>query len=167
MLTSAQRQLPMDNPTAISFPLRRERLRKAALPVRLSCLGDTFPYPLCVISWHIKVASAARLVALIQRWIVLLYKQKGQFSLPFSPREEEKCVRGPSGRGARRLARAGVLDPYIEHGKQALRRKSEVMAVVSRASPVSDYVKQQAGSRVDPHGRNQQLSEQSVRPASA
>ena len=28
-------------------------------------------------------------------------------------------MRGPSGRGARCLARAGVLDPYIEHGKQA------------------------------------------------
>ncbi len=30
-------------------------------------------------------------------------------------------MRGPSGRGARRLARAGVLEPYVEHGKQAQR----------------------------------------------
>ena len=41
--------------------------------------------------------------------------------LHFSPRGEAKCVRGPSGRGARRLARAGVLEQYIEHGKQAQR----------------------------------------------
>ena len=59
-----------------------------------------------------------------------------RLSLHFSPRGEAKCVRGPSGRGARRLARAGVLEPYVEHGKQALRRKSEVMAVVLRASTV-------------------------------
>ena len=39
-------------------------------------------------------------------------------SLHFSPRGEAKWVRGPSGRGARRLARAGVLEPYVEHGKQ-------------------------------------------------
>ena len=31
-------------------------------------------------------------------------------SLPFSPRSEAKCVRGPSGQGASRLARAGVLE---------------------------------------------------------
>ena len=42
-------------------------------------------------------------------------------NLHFSPRGEAKCVRGPSGRGASRLARAGVLEPYIEHGKQAQR----------------------------------------------
>ena len=30
-------------------------------------------------------------------------------------------MRGPSGRGARRLARAGVLEQYVEHGKQAQR----------------------------------------------
>ena len=42
-------------------------------------------------------------------------------SLHFSPRGEAKCVRGPSGRGARRLARTGVLGPYVEHGKQAQR----------------------------------------------
>ncbi len=41
--------------------------------------------------------------------------------LHFSPRGEAKCVRGPSGRGASRLARAGVLEQYIEHGKQAQR----------------------------------------------
>ena len=38
-------------------------------------------------------------------------------SLHFSPRGEAKCVRGPSGRGASRLARAGVLEQYVEHGK--------------------------------------------------
>ncbi len=42
-------------------------------------------------------------------------------SLHVSPRGEAKCVRGPSGRGVRRLARAGVLEPYVEHGKQAQR----------------------------------------------
>ena len=42
-------------------------------------------------------------------------------NLPFSPRGEVKCVRGPSGRGARRLARAGELEQYDEHGKQAQR----------------------------------------------
>ena len=42
-------------------------------------------------------------------------------SLHFSPRGEAKCVRGPSGRGASRLARAGVLEQYVEHGKQAQR----------------------------------------------
>ena len=42
-------------------------------------------------------------------------------SLLFSPRGEAKCVRGPSGRGARCLARAGVLEQYVEHGKQAQR----------------------------------------------
>ncbi len=43
------------------------------------------------------------------------------FNLHFSPRGEAKCVRGPSGRGASRLARAGVLEQYVEHGKQAQR----------------------------------------------
>ncbi len=42
-------------------------------------------------------------------------------SLHFSPRGEVKCVRGPSGQGASRLARAGVLEQYVEHGKQAQR----------------------------------------------
>ena len=50
-------------------------------------------------------------------------------SLHFSPRGEAKCVRGPSGlgvsraeeKGASRLARAGVLEQYVEHGKQAQR----------------------------------------------
>ncbi len=50
-------------------------------------------------------------------------------SLHVSPRGEAKWVRGPSGlgasraeeEGARRLARAGVLEPYVEHGKQAQR----------------------------------------------
>ena len=45
------------------------------------------------------------------------WKLQFHSSLHFSPRGEAKCVRGPSGRGARRLARAGVLEPYVEHGK--------------------------------------------------
>ncbi len=40
-------------------------------------------------------------------------------SLHFSPHGEAKWVRGLSGRGAGRLARAGVLEQYVEHGKQA------------------------------------------------
>ena len=42
-------------------------------------------------------------------------------NLLFSSRGEAKWVRGPSGRGASRLARAGVLEQYVEHGKQAQR----------------------------------------------
>ena len=50
-------------------------------------------------------------------------------NLLFSPCGEAKCVRGPSGlgasraeeKGASRLARAGVLEQYVEHGKQAQR----------------------------------------------
>ena len=52
-----------------------------------------------------------------------------RLNLHVSPRGEAKWVRGPSGRGASRaeekgasrLARAGVLEPYVEHGKQAQR----------------------------------------------
>ena len=44
-----------------------------------------------------------------------------RLNLHVSPRGEAKWVRGPSGRGASRLARAGVLEQYIEHGKQAQR----------------------------------------------
>ena len=50
-------------------------------------------------------------------------------SLLFSPHGEAKWVRGPSGRGASRaegkgasrLAHAGVIEQYVEHGKQAQR----------------------------------------------
>ena len=50
-------------------------------------------------------------------------------SLLFPPHGEAKCVRGPSGlgasraeeKGASRLVRAGVLERYVEHGKQAQR----------------------------------------------
>ena len=42
-------------------------------------------------------------------------------SLHFSPCGEANYVRGPSGRSASRLARAGVLEQYVEHGKQAQR----------------------------------------------
>ena len=49
--------------------------------------------------------------------------------LHVSPRGEAKWVRGPSGlgasraeeKGASRWARAGMLEPYVEHGKQAQR----------------------------------------------
>ena len=50
----------------------------------------------------------------------------------FSPRGEAKCVRGPSGRGASRLARAGVLEPYVEHGKQAQRSPGGRIACFDR-----------------------------------
>ena len=44
-----------------------------------------------------------------------------RLNLHVSPRGKANWVRGPSGRGASRLARAGVLEQYIEHGKQAQR----------------------------------------------
>ena len=52
-----------------------------------------------------------------------------RLNLHVSPRGEAKWVRGPSGlgasraeeKGASRLARAGVLEQYVEHGKQAQR----------------------------------------------
>ena len=53
-------------------------------------------------------------------------------SLHVSPRGEAKCVRGPSGRGASRLARAGVLDQYVEHGKQAQRSPGARIACFDR-----------------------------------
>ena len=53
-------------------------------------------------------------------------------SLHFSPRGEAKCVRGPSGRGASRLARAGVLEQYVEHGKQTQRSLGGRMACFDR-----------------------------------
>ncbi len=53
-------------------------------------------------------------------------------SLHFSPRGEAKCVRGPSGRGASRLARAGVLEQYVEHGKQAQRSPGGHIACFDR-----------------------------------
>ena len=53
-------------------------------------------------------------------------------SLHFSPRGEAKCVRGPSGRGASRLARAGVLEQYVEHGKQAQRSPGGRIACFDR-----------------------------------
>ena len=52
--------------------------------------------------------------------------------LPFSPRGEAKCVRGAPGRGASRLARAGVLEQYVEHGKQAQRSPGGRMACFGR-----------------------------------
>ena len=53
-------------------------------------------------------------------------------SLHFSPRGEAKCVRGASGRGASRLARAGVLDRTLSTAS----KRNEVLAVVSCASTV-------------------------------
>ena len=53
-------------------------------------------------------------------------------SLHFSLRGEAKCVRGPSGRGASRLARAGVLEPYVEHGKQTQRSPGARIACFDR-----------------------------------
>ena len=61
-------------------------------------------------------------------------------NLHFSPRGEAKWVRGPSGRGASRaeekgasrLARAGVLEQYVEHGKQAQRSPGGRIACFDR-----------------------------------
>ncbi len=49
-----------------------------------------------------------------------------------SPRGEAKWVRGPSGLGASRLARTGVLEPYVEHGKQAQRSPGGRIACFDR-----------------------------------
>ena len=57
---------------------------------------------------------------------------RGISSLHFSPRGEKKCVRRPSGRGASRLARAGVLDSTSSTAS----KRNEVMAVLSRASAI-------------------------------
>ena len=53
-------------------------------------------------------------------------------SLHFSPHGETKCVRGPSGRGASRLVRAGVLEQYVEHSKQAQRSPGGRIACFGR-----------------------------------
>ena len=61
-------------------------------------------------------------------------------NLHVSPRGEAKCVRGPSGlgasraeeKGASRLARAGVLEQYVEHGKQAQRSPGARIACFDR-----------------------------------
>ena len=53
-------------------------------------------------------------------------------NLDFSPRGEAKRVRGPSGRGASRLARANVLVQYAEQGKQAPRSHGGLMACFVR-----------------------------------
>ena len=59
-------------------------------------------------------------------------EKQAQTSLHFSPRGEAKWVRGPSGRGASRLARAGVLEQYVEHGKQAQRSPGGRIACFDR-----------------------------------
>ena len=61
--------------------------------------------------------------------LAMILLEKLPASLLFSQRGEAKCVRGLSGlgasraeeKGARRLARAGVLELYVEYGKQAQR----------------------------------------------
>ena len=53
-------------------------------------------------------------------------------SLHFSPSGEAKWVKGLSGRGAGRLARAGVLEQYVEHGKQAQRSPGGRIACFDR-----------------------------------
>ena len=50
----------------------------------------------------------------------------------FSPRGEAKCVRGPSVQGARRSARGGVLEQYVEHGEQAQRSNGGPIACFDR-----------------------------------
>ena len=57
-------------------------------------------------------------------------------------------MRGPSGRGASRLARAGVLDSTSSTAS----KRNEVMAVVSRASPVK--VVRYAGQAAAPEARS-------------
>ena len=81
-------------------------------------------------------------------------------SLHVSPRGEAKWVRGPSGlgasraeeKGASRLARAGVLEQYVEHGKQAQRSPGarirvlrpsggETCRLVSSRRPVTAFLR--------------------------
>ena len=50
----------------------------------------------------------------------------------FSPGGEAKCVRGPSVQGARRSARGGVLEQYVEHGEQAQRSNGGPIACFDR-----------------------------------
>ena len=50
----------------------------------------------------------------------------------FSPGGEAKCVRGSSVHGARRSARAGVVEPYVEHGEQAQRSNGGPVAYFNR-----------------------------------
>ena len=65
--------------------------------------------------------------------LAMILPEKLPASLLFSPRGETKCVRGPSGRGARRLARAQA---YLNRTLSTASKRNEVMAVVSRASAV-------------------------------
>ena len=60
----------------------------------------------------------------------LRFGRKAAPDLHFSPSGEAKCVRGPSGRGASRLARAG------DSTSSTASQRNEVMAVLSRASAV-------------------------------
>ena len=75
------------------------------------------------VSRFIVVHHCSRLFAIVHLKILF------GASLHVSPRGEAKWVRGPSGlgasraeeKGASRWARAGMLEPYVEHGKQAQR----------------------------------------------
>ncbi len=83
-----------------------------------------------------------------------------RLNLHVSPRGEAKWVRGPSGlgasraeeKGASRLARAGVLEQYVEHGMQAQRSPGgrirvlrpsggEKCRLVSPRRPVTAYLR--------------------------
>ena len=59
-------------------------------------------------------------------------EKQAQTSLHCSPRGEAKWVRGPSGRGASRLARAGVLDSTLSTAS----KRNDALTAVSRASTV-------------------------------
>ena len=61
-----------------------------------------------------------------------LFNEDFRFSPLFSPRGEAKCVRSPSVQGARRSARGGVLEQYVEHGEQAQRSNGELIACFDR-----------------------------------
>ena len=58
--------------------------------------------------------------------------RKSVFNPLFSPGGEAKCVRGPSVQGARRSARGGVLEQYVEHGEQAQRSNGGPIACFDR-----------------------------------
>ena len=114
---------------------------KSNVSARSSVLGRPRRRTLLRIPWRIRQAwrdassRSGRWPGLRDR-ASLVAELKGRCgkipSLHFSPRGEAKCVRGPSGRGASRLARAGVLEPYVEHGKQTQRSPGARIACFDR-----------------------------------
>ena len=63
------------------------------------------------------------------------YHDRSRVSLPFSPRGEVKCVRGPSGRGASRLARARwPLKFFTNHESRVTKHESRSFYRVLRPS---------------------------------